>query len=450
VFVLQPTPLWVLWHGSASISPLSRMKPTGSSALQRRLAADPTLFTIVASLAAFGAYTAMYAFRKPFSAATFSGQEIGGVSLKVLLVVAQLVGYTLSKFLGIKVVSEAGAGRRIALIAGLIGLAFLPLVLLPQVPPWAQVVCLFINGLPLGMIWGLIFGFLEGRRVTEFLGLGMSVSFIFASGWTKSVGVYLMTRWAVPELWMPSIAGLVFLPLLVICLVLLAALPAPSPQDVAERSERVPMNGPQRRQFLARNAVSLALLILPYVLLTVVVVDSGSLEGSGHLSRAHQPGGDSGGWRHAGIPKGLVGSGRLDGAHRVGRLSGLCALQQRALRSPSGRDATGWNRCLPHPSGRFRGLPGIGLALPSEDVHQGFARVDPVDPERRIGPGRSGSCASGGLVDLTEIVPACNSIGSKRSVTSRCRTAPKFCWRGSINYGQLTLCSRIGYETVTR
>ena len=123
VFVLQPTLLWVLWHGSASISSLSRMKPIGSSALQRRLAADPVLFTIVASLAAFGAYTAMYAFRKPFSAATFSGQEIGGISLKVLLVVAQLVGYTLSKFLGIKVVSEAGAGRRIALIAGLIGLA---------------------------------------------------------------------------------------------------------------------------------------------------------------------------------------------------------------------------------------------------------------------------------------------------------------------------------------
>ena len=245
------------------------MKPTGSSVLQRRLAADPALFTVVASLAAFGAYTAMYAFRKPFSAGTFSGQEVGGISLKVLFVVAQLLGYTLSKFLGIKIVSEAGAGRRIALIAGLIGLAFLPLVLLPQVPPWAQVGCLFVNGLPLGMIWGLIFGFLEGRRVTEFLGLGMSVSFIFASGWTKSVGVYLISRWAVPELWMPAMAGLVFVPLLVICLALLAALPAPSVQDVAERSERAPMDGPQRRQFLARNAVSLALLILPYVLLTV-------------------------------------------------------------------------------------------------------------------------------------------------------------------------------------
>jgi MFS family permease len=245
------------------------MKSTGPSGLQRRLAADPALFTCVASLAAFGAYTAMYAFRKPFSAATYSGQEIGGVSLKVLLVVAQLLGYTLSKFLGIKVVSEAGAGRRIALIAGLIGLAFVPLVLLPQVPRWGQVACLFVNGLPLGMIWGLIFGFLEGRKVTEFLGLGMSVSFIFASGWTKSVGVYLMKAWGVPELWMPAVTGLVFVPLLGVCLALLASLPAPSAADVSERSARSPMDAAQRREFLIRNAVPLIFLILPYVFLTV-------------------------------------------------------------------------------------------------------------------------------------------------------------------------------------
>jgi len=245
------------------------MNSMDPSALRRRLAANPALFAWVASAAAFGGYTAMYAFRKPLSAATFSGQELGGVSLKVLLVVAQLLGYTVSKFLGIKVVSEAGAGRRVALIGGLIGLAFLPLVLLPLVPRWAQVGCLFVNGLPLGMIWGLIFGFLEGRRVTEFLGLGMSVSFIFASGWTKSAGVYLMGRWGVPELWMPAVTGLSFLPLLGLCLVLLASLPPPSAEDVAERSERAPMDGAQRRRFLAGNALPLALLILPYVLLTV-------------------------------------------------------------------------------------------------------------------------------------------------------------------------------------
>lgn len=229
----------------------------------------PALFTAVAVASAFGAYTAMYAFRKPFSAATFSGQSVGGYDLKGLLVVAQILGYTLSKFLGIKVVSEAGAGRRIALIAGLIGLAFAPLALLPVVPTWARVLCLFINGLPLGMIWGLVFGFLEGRRVTEFLGLGMSVSFIFASGWTKSVGVFLMQKGGVAENWMPAATGLVFVPLLAACLAGLALLPTPNAEDVATRSRRDPMSAEARRRFLRENLLILVFLIVPYVLLTV-------------------------------------------------------------------------------------------------------------------------------------------------------------------------------------
>ena len=70
-------------------------------------------------------------------------------------------------------------------------------------------------------------------------------------------------------MWMPAVTGLAFVPLLGVCLALLASLPAPSTEDVSERSERAPMNGVQRRQFLARNAVSLTFLILPYVLLTV-------------------------------------------------------------------------------------------------------------------------------------------------------------------------------------
>ena len=42
--------------------------------LRRVLArAHPSVFTLVAGLAGFSAYFAMYAFRKPFTAATFTG-----------------------------------------------------------------------------------------------------------------------------------------------------------------------------------------------------------------------------------------------------------------------------------------------------------------------------------------------------------------------------------------
>jgi hypothetical protein len=51
----------------------------------------------------------MYGFRKPFTAAGY-----GGAGVKAWLVTAQVMGYMVSKFLGIKVIAEmeaAGRGR---------------------------------------------------------------------------------------------------------------------------------------------------------------------------------------------------------------------------------------------------------------------------------------------------------------------------------------------------
>jgi hypothetical protein len=97
----------------------------------------------------------------------------------------------------------------------------------------------------------------------------MSVSFIFASGWTKSVGVFLMRNGGVPEDWMPAVTGLAFTPLLAACLAGLALLPAPNAEDIATRSRRDPMSAEARRSFLRENFLILVFLIVPYVLLTV-------------------------------------------------------------------------------------------------------------------------------------------------------------------------------------
>ena len=48
------------------------------------------VFVLHASLAAFGTYFCMYAFRKPFSVATFDGLSFIGVDYKILLVIAQV------------------------------------------------------------------------------------------------------------------------------------------------------------------------------------------------------------------------------------------------------------------------------------------------------------------------------------------------------------------------
>ncbi len=149
---------------------------------------------------------ALYAFRKPFSAATFAlvpGWTFA-LDYKIALVIAQVAGYALSKLIGIKVISELDPAKRASAIIVLILLSWAALVLFALIPvPW-NVAAMFLNGLPLGMIWGLVFGFMEGRRTSEVLGAVVCASFIVSSGAVKSVGKLLMANWHVSPFWMPA------------------------------------------------------------------------------------------------------------------------------------------------------------------------------------------------------------------------------------------------------
>lgn len=232
--------------------------------------ANPVAFVLFAGLAGFSAYFSMYAFRKPFTAATF--EDVAGwnfaLDYKIALVLAQVVGYALSKLAGVKVISETRPERRAAAILTLIGVSWIALVLFAVVPaPW-NVAALFLNGLPLGLIWGLVFGFMEGRRTSEVLGAILCASFILSSGVVKSVGKALMDGLHVSPFWMPAATGLVFAPLLAISVLALAALPPPSAADEAERVARRPMMARERAAFLAAHWPVLVLLIAAYVLLT--------------------------------------------------------------------------------------------------------------------------------------------------------------------------------------
>jgi hypothetical protein len=242
-----------------------------ADSLRERLArANPIVFTAVAGCAGFCAYFSMYAFRKPFTAATFEAVPGWTFTLdyKIALVLAQVAGYALSKLIGIKVVSELSPARRGAAILGLIGVSWLALVAFAVIPaPW-NVAALFLNGLPLGMIWGLVFGYMEGRRVSEALGAILCASFILSSGVVKSVGAWLMNSAHVDRFWMPAAAGGVFFPLLLVSAWLLGQLPPPSHADEALRVRRAPMNAAERGAFLAAYWPGVTLLTAAYILLT--------------------------------------------------------------------------------------------------------------------------------------------------------------------------------------
>ena len=239
-----------------------------TSPLQRRLAgASVFWFSAYAIAAAFSTYFCMYAFRKPFAVGLYEGHVFAGLALKDALIISQLLGYALSKWLGVKIVSELRPRYRQATLVGLIGFAQLCLVAFAFLPPGGRVVAMFLNGLPLGCVWGLVFGSLEGRRVSEILGAGLSTSYIVASGGVKSVGAWMLSL-GVAEVFMPMAVGFLFLPVFLASVWFLGQLPPPSREDVAARTERTVMHGAQRRAFVRRFFFGLASLTLLYVFVT--------------------------------------------------------------------------------------------------------------------------------------------------------------------------------------
>lgn len=226
-------------------------------------------FSVFCMSAAFITYCSMYAFRKPFTAGIYADMQLWGVDYKIILITTQVLGYMLSKFIGIRVVSEMTPGRRVLSILGLIGLAWGALLLFAVTPYPYNFIWLFLNGLPLGMIWGIVFSFLEGRRNTELLGAGMSASFIVASGLVKAVGKTLVESYGISEFWMPFLAGLLFVPTLLLGVWMLSKIPPPSEEDEAERTKRVPMDSAQRWAFFRSFAPGIILMVLVYTALTI-------------------------------------------------------------------------------------------------------------------------------------------------------------------------------------
>ena len=232
--------------------------------------APAPVFALYGGIMAFGAYFAMYAFRKPFAVASYADAAPIFVKYKIALVIAQVFGYALAKIAGIKFVSETPPHRRAIAIVLLIALAEIALVFFALVPePW-NIACLFANGLSLGMIWGLVFGFLEGRKVSEVLGAILCASFIVSSGIVKSVGASVMLHGWANEYWMPAATGLLFAPLLLVCVFGLVLLPPPSAEDERLRVARAPMNGAARRGMFAAYAPGLVALVIIYVGLTAL------------------------------------------------------------------------------------------------------------------------------------------------------------------------------------
>jgi len=239
--------------------------------LQRLLLRSKGFFIVWSMVAAFGTYFCMYAFRKPFTAGTYEGITLMGINYKVLLILAQVFGYMLSKFIGIKVISELRPSRRKFLITGLILFAEIALLFFGLVRPPYNLVFLFLNGLPLGMVWGIVFSYLEGRRFTEVLAMGLCISLIVSSGVLKTI-YFIVNGWApfLSEWWMPSVIGILFLPLFLLFVWMLSVMPPPSETDKLLKTERVPMTAEDKRAVLKTYRWGIVSFVLMYTMLATM------------------------------------------------------------------------------------------------------------------------------------------------------------------------------------
>ena len=231
-----------------------------SPSAQKKL--SDLLFIFYAGGAALLSYSLVYALRKPFTAATFDGMELFGMDYKVATSIIQIFGYMVSKFIGIKLISELKREGRLKFILVSIGVAELSLVLFGCLPRPFNVLALFFNGLSLGCMWGVIFSFLEGRRVTDLLASLFGLSIAVSSGTAKSIGLFVVDILNVSEFWMPALIGAVALPLL-------AGL-GYIPEDKALRVERVTLDRQQRWELFRNFAPVLTLLFFANLFLTVL------------------------------------------------------------------------------------------------------------------------------------------------------------------------------------
>lgn len=228
------------------------------------------LFIVWAGGAALLSYTLVYALRKPFTAVTFDGLEFMGMDYKTSATVIQIAGYLIAKLLGIKLISELERKRRLPFIVGSVVLAEASLLLFAFCPAPYNVLALFLNGLSLGCMWGVIFSFLEGRRVSGILASIMGVSIAFSSGLAKSVALFVMNDLGVDPFLMPAVIGGVALVLLLLLAFALDRLPEPDEDDVRHCTQRVPMDGCRRKEIFLQFAPLLVLLFVGNLFITII------------------------------------------------------------------------------------------------------------------------------------------------------------------------------------
>ena len=242
--------------------------------MMKQIAKNKNISEIILILWAGGAallsYSLVYALRKPYTAASFQGLDFFGIDYKVAVTTIQILGYLVSKFFGIKLISELKREKRFHFFVSSAIMAEVALLFFGILDAPYNAFAMFVNGLSLGCMWGVIFSFIEGRKITDMLASLLGVSIVFSSGLAKSFGLFVINELQIDPFWMPALIGIVALPLLIFMGYMLKRLPHPTAEDIQLRNERVTLNHKARIALFKKYAPILSLLFIGNFLLLVL------------------------------------------------------------------------------------------------------------------------------------------------------------------------------------
>lgn len=228
----------------------------------------PLLIGLTIGCLAFCIYTSMYAIRKPFTALVYS-QNILGYGIKSWMVLAQLLGYTLSKFVGIKWLGELNRNHRFRMIVFILTVATIPLLLIGYSNCKFWPLWMLLNGFPLGLIWGIVFSYIEGRNLTELIGAILACTFIFSSGLVKSIAILFQENHFRTEM-IPFYVASIFLIPAIIFSYMLEKMPQPSNEEIQANAPRTALSKSERKAINKKYFGFLIAIIFLYGFLTLL------------------------------------------------------------------------------------------------------------------------------------------------------------------------------------
>lgn len=230
----------------------------------------PQLSGFYIAFLAFFTYLFFYPFRRAYTAASYENVVFFNVNFKILMITAQVLGFAVSKRIGVKLVSEMQSQHRARNLFFMVLLATIFYALFAITPAPYSLLFIFLANLPLGMFYGTILGFLEGRKITEFLVAILTASFIVGSGFAKSIGLWVLDFFKISEYQIPVMASLLMLLPIGLLLYFMNQIPSPTASDISSRVERKPMYSKDRKEFVSSFSLGLILFILSYVILTAL------------------------------------------------------------------------------------------------------------------------------------------------------------------------------------